>query len=184
MPGVQSIWTGGHLLISPPPYQTINPFGDCLIPAGMTAREAAQYWYIKALRALQQRVSDPHQLIKEYQHVAALDDSIQHTVEVARSQAAHGRNRYCNVLPYDYNRSVRQRVLFLHACACVRSSCRSRAVGLVLQDVTCCGCVVFMRMKSCCLSSSTANAQLLLQMCSEVSIRGPAVCAGHPAVYT
>lgn len=96
-----------------PPALTVD--GNSESPSGMTAREAAQYWYIKALRALQQRVSDPHQLIKEYQHVAALDDSIQHTVEVARSQAAHGRNRYCNVLPYDYNRVVLEDDQYMNA---------------------------------------------------------------------
>eukprot|EP00878_Enallax_costatus_P032416 GHUV01035624.1.p1 GENE.GHUV01035624.1~~GHUV01035624.1.p1 ORF type:complete len:306 (+),score=75.01 GHUV01035624.1:411-1328(+) len=74
----------------------------------MATREAAQYWYLRALRALQQRVSDPQNLIQEYQHVVALDECIQHTTDAAKSRAAHGRNRYCNVLPYDYNRVVLQ----------------------------------------------------------------------------
>lgn len=76
----------------------------CVLPAGMTVREATQYWYTRAHRALKQRWSDPNQMMREYQHVAALDDGIEHTTSAAKSKAASGRNRYCNVLPYDYNR--------------------------------------------------------------------------------
>lgn len=63
-----------------------------------------QYWYSRAHRALKQRASEPAQLLREYQHVTALDASIGHGVGVARSRAAAGRNRYGNVLPYDHNR--------------------------------------------------------------------------------
>jgi protein tyrosine phosphatase len=71
---------------------------------GMSAKEATQYWYSRAHRALKQRWGDPQQMLREYQHVCALDDAIEHSAGVAKSRAASGRNRYCNVLPYDFNR--------------------------------------------------------------------------------
>lgn len=67
----------------------------------------AQYWYQRAHRALKQRASEPLQLMREYQHVVALDHAITHPCSVAKSRAAAGRNRYTNVLPYDYNRCAR-----------------------------------------------------------------------------
>jgi protein tyrosine phosphatase len=70
----------------------------------MSSKEATHYWYTRAHRALKQRWSDPQQMLREYQHVCALDDAIEHTAGVAKSRAASGRNRYCNVLPYDFNR--------------------------------------------------------------------------------
>ncbi|KAF6254095.1 protein-tyrosine phosphatase-like protein [Scenedesmus sp. NREL 46B-D3] len=45
-------------------------------------------------------------MLREYQHVCALDEAIEHTAGTAKSRAASGRNRYCNVLPYDLNRVV------------------------------------------------------------------------------
>eukprot|EP00775_Hariotina_reticulata_P003503 gene3503-3772_t len=71
-----------------------------------SASEGSQYWYSRSYRALKQRAADPAQMVREFQHVAALDDSIPHRVDVAKSRVASGRNRYCNVLPYDHNRVV------------------------------------------------------------------------------
>jgi len=48
--------------------------------------------------------------MREYQHICALDYSITHSCSIAKSRAAAGRNRYTNVLPFDYNRCV---------CVCV-----------------------------------------------------------------
>ncbi|WIA20381.1 hypothetical protein OEZ85_004802 [Tetradesmus obliquus] len=74
--------------------------------AGMSGKESTAYWYSRAHRALKQRWADPQQMSREYQHVCALDDAIQAPAGVAKSRAAAGRNRYCNVLPYDFNRVV------------------------------------------------------------------------------
>ncbi|WIA40685.1 hypothetical protein OEZ86_004381 [Tetradesmus obliquus] len=72
----------------------------------MSGKESTAYWYSRAHRALKQRWADPQQMSREYQHVCALDDAIQAPAGVAKSRAAAGRNRYCNVLPYDFNRVV------------------------------------------------------------------------------
>lgn len=84
--------------------------------------DPVQYWYGRAHRALKQRVSDPAQILKEYQHVCALDCSIGHSTSVAKSKAAAGRNRYINVLPFDYNRCVWRAWVegHTHPCACSR----------------------------------------------------------------
>uniref|UniRef100_A0A383W4E4 Uncharacterized protein n=1 Tax=Tetradesmus obliquus TaxID=3088 RepID=A0A383W4E4_TETOB len=87
----------------PPAAQQLSHSGP---QAGMSGKESTAYWYSRAHRALKQRWADPQQMSREYQHVCALDDAIQAPAGVAKSRAAAGRNRYCNVLPYDFNRVV------------------------------------------------------------------------------
>lgn len=69
-----------------------------------SSRTSSSYWYTRAHRALRQRLSDPGQLLREYQHVLALDAAHAPHCRIAAGAAAAGRNRYCNVLPYDDNR--------------------------------------------------------------------------------
>lgn len=88
-----------------------------LLAGASSSPPQLQYWYSRAHRALKQRASEPAQLLREYQHVTALDASIGHGVGVARSRAAAGRNRYGNVLPYDHNRCVC--CCCCHGCAAV-----------------------------------------------------------------
>ena len=57
---------------------------------------------------MQQRLSQAPQLLQEYGQLRALDADIllEHGCEVAEGPKAAGRNRYCDVLPFDYNRCV------------------------------------------------------------------------------
>ena len=73
-------------------------------PSSSPAAEAGATWCRRAARAVSQRLADGAQLFREYQYVVALDDAIRHAqADAVRAEAA-GRNRYANVLPYDYNR--------------------------------------------------------------------------------
>lgn len=73
----------------------------------MTARSASELgatWCRRAARAVKQRLLDQQQLFREYQYIVALDDTIKHPQADALRTECAGRNRYANVLPYDYNR--------------------------------------------------------------------------------
>ena len=71
---------------------------------GPPAPEPGATWCRRAARAVRQRLQDAQQLFREYQYVVALDDTIRHSQgDAMRSESAQ-RNRYANVLPYDYNR--------------------------------------------------------------------------------
>jgi hypothetical protein len=61
-------------------------------------------WCRRAARAVKQRLLDTQQLFREYQYVVALDDTIRHAQGDAMRADSAARNRYANVLPYDYNR--------------------------------------------------------------------------------
>ncbi|KIZ00146.1 hypothetical protein MNEG_7819 [Monoraphidium neglectum] len=63
-------------------------------------------WCRRAARAVRQRLQDGQQLFREYQYVVALDDTIRHTQADALRSDSSSRNRYANVLPYDYNRAA------------------------------------------------------------------------------
>ncbi|KAI8476161.1 MAG: protein-tyrosine phosphatase-like protein [Monoraphidium minutum] len=66
--------------------------------------EPGATWCRRAARAVRQRLQDAQQLFREYQYVVALDDTIRHAQgDAVRADCAQ-RNRYANVLPYDYNR--------------------------------------------------------------------------------
>ncbi|GBF94107.1 hypothetical protein Rsub_07094 [Raphidocelis subcapitata] len=66
--------------------------------------EPGATWCRRAARAVRQRLADGQQLIREYQYIVALDDSIRHASRDAVRADSAARNRYANVLPYDYNR--------------------------------------------------------------------------------
>jgi hypothetical protein len=133
------------------------------VPAGMSGKEATHYWYARAHRALKQRWSDPQQMLREYQHVCALDDAIEHSAAVAKSRAASGRNRYCNVLPYDFNRCA------LAAACRNSSSLRERQQmagsrrGMFLQasSAACAGCAEYRCSKQSQLYCSQIVAAVL-----------------------
>jgi hypothetical protein len=80
---------------------------NCVQPDLAHAGSSSTYtWYRRALKVVRQHVSRPVDLRKEYGKVIELDCDIDHPCDVAESGAAEGRNRYCDVLPYDYNRWV------------------------------------------------------------------------------
>jgi type II secretory pathway pseudopilin PulG len=58
----------------------------------------------QALAIVQQRLADANQLQNEYRDVLAQDRGIEHTLEQSQRPENGPRNRYVNVLPYDYNR--------------------------------------------------------------------------------
>lgn len=58
----------------------------------------------EALRVVQQRMADSRRLVAEFRTVVELDRLIDHTVYVSQQAENTVRNRYVNVLPYDYNR--------------------------------------------------------------------------------
>lgn len=64
---------------------------------------AATGVYRQALSIVQQRLLDTKQLQEEYKNVVIRDLSIEHTVEQSQKPENGPRNRYLNVLPYDYN---------------------------------------------------------------------------------
>lgn len=97
-------------------------------------QQSAHYWYSRAYRALKQRASEPSQLVREYQHVAALDYSLNHSTAVAKSRAAAGRNRYANVLPFDYNRCV---LLVCMGSVRMRVGARGRVWRAVIMTLVC-----------------------------------------------
>jgi protein tyrosine phosphatase len=49
------------------------------------------------------RLSDGRQLLSEYRTVTELDSLIDHTVYASQQPENVAKNRYTNVLPYDYN---------------------------------------------------------------------------------
>jgi hypothetical protein len=63
-------------------------------------------WYERAYRALKQRLGDGDLIMREYSHIVNLDMFISHSCEAAQQEDTSSLNRYCNVLPYDHNRSV------------------------------------------------------------------------------
>lgn len=60
--------------------------------------------YRQALSIVQQRLLDARQLHSEYKNVVMRDRAIEHTIEQSQRPENGPRNRYVNVLPYDYNR--------------------------------------------------------------------------------
>ncbi len=60
--------------------------------------------YSTALAVVHQRLLDPRQLEDEYRSVLERDRSIGHSVRDSQAPDSVPRNRYGNVLPYDYNR--------------------------------------------------------------------------------
>jgi len=72
--------------------------------SGSSAGDLGVTWCRRAARAVKQRLLDNQQLFREYQYVVALDDTIRHTQGDALRADSVSRNRYANVLPYDYNR--------------------------------------------------------------------------------
>lgn len=83
------------------PLQTCQPLYCCLLSAGSSSTGT---WYQRAHKVVQQRVSRPVNLRKGYGQVIESDCNIDHPCDIAESSAAAGRNRYCDVLPYDHNR--------------------------------------------------------------------------------
>ncbi|GFR47641.1 hypothetical protein Agub_g9383, partial [Astrephomene gubernaculifera] len=70
--------------------------------------ESAQDVRRMALAVLHSRLMDGRQLVDEFRAVIARDQDIQHTFRAAQSPANTPKNRYVNVLPYDYNRVLLQ----------------------------------------------------------------------------
>ena len=60
--------------------------------------------YKLALDIVSSRLSDAHQLGDEYHAVVMRDRLIDHTTDQSQLPEHGSRNRYVNVLPYDYNR--------------------------------------------------------------------------------
>lgn len=83
---------------------------------------SAQCWYQRAHAAVQQRLSQAPQLLQEYGQLRALDADIllEHGCEVAEGPKAAGRNRYCDVLPFDFNRCVWAPCAGSNSCALSR----------------------------------------------------------------
>jgi protein tyrosine phosphatase len=50
------------------------------------------------------RLDDPAQMEREYSHICQLDMHIPHSVEASQDDKSRAKNRYVDVLPYDYNR--------------------------------------------------------------------------------
>lgn len=73
-------------------------------PRPAAGAEPGATWCRRAARAVRQRLGDASQLFREYQYVVALDDTIRHAQGDALRSDSAPRNRYANVLPYDYNR--------------------------------------------------------------------------------
>ena len=73
------------------------------ISRAMYRVHAATGVYQQALSIVQQRLLDTKQLQEEYKNVVIRDLSIEHTVEQSQKPENGPRNRYLNVLPYDYN---------------------------------------------------------------------------------
>jgi hypothetical protein len=91
-PATASVTANGRAAAAPAP------------PPGRGAAEMGATWCRRAARAVRQRLLDSQQLFREYQYVVALDDTIHHGQGDALRADAAARNRYANVLPYDYNR--------------------------------------------------------------------------------
>jgi tyrosine-protein phosphatase non-receptor type 9 len=60
--------------------------------------------YREALAVVTSRLMDDRQLAQEYKAVLRLDQQIDHTVHDSQLSENVPRNRYINVLPFDYNR--------------------------------------------------------------------------------
>ena len=58
----------------------------------------------QALAIVHARLADANHLQNEYRDVLARDRGIEHTLEQSQRPENGPRNRYVNVLPYDYNR--------------------------------------------------------------------------------
>lgn len=71
-------------------------------PNGMP--QAARAWYAAAYRLLLKKLQECQQLVIEYQQIVNLDEIIPHKCNAALDKSIAGKNRYTNVLPYDYNR--------------------------------------------------------------------------------
>eukprot|EP00877_Chromochloris_zofingiensis_P003630 jgi/Chrzof1/13268/Cz07g26250.t1 len=75
---------------------------DQMLYPGVAVTDAARALYSSAAKIVKQRLSNPQELNMEFYHIEVLDDDIQHPYQVATANSM--RNRYSNVLPYDYNR--------------------------------------------------------------------------------
>lgn len=82
-------------------YTKVDLVKLCLL-AGVAVTDAARALYSSAAKIVKQRLSNPQELNMEFYHIEVLDDDIQHPYQVATANSM--RNRYSNVLPYDYNR--------------------------------------------------------------------------------
>jgi protein tyrosine phosphatase len=60
--------------------------------------------FSSAHQILVNRLDDPAQMEREYSHICQLDMHIPHSVEASQDDKSRAKNRYVDVLPYDYNR--------------------------------------------------------------------------------
>ena len=70
----------------------------------MVAGTTAGRVYRQALAFIVERLSDERLLEEEYHSVVKRDRLIDHTTSASQLPEHGSRNRYVNVLPYDYNR--------------------------------------------------------------------------------
>jgi hypothetical protein len=94
-PGAAAVTANGRTAAAPAPAPRSG---------AAAAAELGVTWCRRAARAVRQRLQDSQQMFREYQYVVALDDTIRHAQNDAMRADCAGRNRYANVLPYDYNR--------------------------------------------------------------------------------
>ena len=60
--------------------------------------------YQEAYQILSQRLLDPRLMADEYSTITERDRTISHACSDSSSRENSSRNRYTNVIPYDYNR--------------------------------------------------------------------------------
>ncbi len=75
--------------------------------------------YRQALAIVSQRLRDPSALGQEFQAVLKRDIQIAHSTSDSQLSENTSRNRYINVLPFDYNRlRLRSNELYVNASLC------------------------------------------------------------------